>query len=111
METKPVCFEIGLKTGADWNSVKRDLEALAGDFTLDVFQCRRKGVILGSTSQETYERVFHAELKYVTKTIPNVNRGPYDVQEWNEITGAVVPENLRDRIDDIQLDRPIYLTD
>lgn len=113
MASKPVRFEVGLRKGDEGHSVKSDLERLADDLVVDVydFKNRKMQLVTGSTSQKTYEKIFRAELNYITRTIPNVNRGPYDVQEWTEIKPAVVPEHLKDRVVYIRLEQQIYLTD
>ncbi len=113
MTNEPVRFNVELNPSIDGNSVKKDLEQLATDLHVDVLGLRSLGrqLVTGSTSQETYEEVFGAKLEYVTKTIPHLNKGPYDVQEWQEIRPATVPETLRDRVAYIRLEQKFYLTD
>jgi len=113
MTQEPVEFRIRLKEGVDGNSIKSELEQLADDLTVTVHDLkgRKRQLVIGSTSKSTYERVFGAELDYITKTIPNVNKGPYDVQEWNEFKPAQVPEAFADKIEYIGLEQKTYLTD
>jgi hypothetical protein len=110
---EPVRFIVALKKGVDGHGVKPDLEALAADLSVQVHDLQRLRIqlVTGSTTQGTYESVFGAKLAYVTRTIPNLNRGPYKVQEWVEQVPAMVPASLQDRIESIRLDQKMYLTD
>ncbi len=110
---EPVLYEVDLKDGVDGHSVKGDLEALATDLQVHVHDLTslKMQMVTGQTSQATYESVFGAELRYVKREIPNLNRGPHDIQEWVELKPATVPASLQDRIESICLERRMYLTD
>ncbi len=111
--SEPVLYEVKLKPGINGHDVKNDLEALADDLTVNVKDLRSLKIQLvnGQTSQATYESIFGAELRYVTREIPNLNKGPRDIKEWVEVKPATVPASLQDRIEHIGLARMMYLTD
>ncbi len=110
---EPLLYEVKLKPGVDGHTIKSDLEALAADSEVHILdlKCSRMQFVNGKTSQETYESVFGAELRYVTREIPNLNKGPRDIKEWVEVKPATVPVSLQDRIEQIGLARMMYLTD
>ncbi len=111
--TEPVLYEVTLKPGVDGHNVESDLEALAADLKVHVLDLKslKMQMVNGQTSQATYESLFGAELRYVTREIPNLNHGPRDIQEWVEVKPATVPASLQDRIEHIGLNRMMYLTD
>ncbi len=111
--SEPVLYEVTLKAGIDGHNVKGDLEALATDLDVHVLDLRslKMQFVNGKTSQATYESLFGAELCYVKREIPNLNKGPHDIQEWVEVKPATVPASLQDRIEKIGLARMMYLTD
>lgn len=108
-----VRFMVDMKEGADANEIKTDLESRAKDLSIQVQNLKSLGLkyVFGRASQKTYENVFEAKVEYQTKTIPNINRGPYQVQEWVEVRDAKVPDNLKDKIEKIYLEPKFYLTD
>ncbi len=110
---EPVRYEVTLKDGINGHDVKPDLEALASDLQVHVSDLKRLQMqfVNGETSQATYESVFGAELRYVTRTISNLNKGPRDIKEWVEVKPATVPASLQDRIEHIGLAKMMYLTD
>ena len=110
---EPVLYEVKLKQGVDGHKVKNDLEALASDLNVHVLDLKsnKMQIVNGKTSQETYESLFGTELRYVTREIPNLNKGPRDIKEWVELKTATVPVSLQDRIEHIGLVRMMYLTD
>jgi len=110
---EPVLYEVDLKDGVDGHSIKSDLGALAADLQVHVLDLKslQMQLVNGQTSQATYESLFGAELRYVKREIPNLNRGPHDIQEWVEVKPATVPASLQDRIEHIGLARMMYLTD
>lgn len=78
---EPVLYEVDLKDGVDGHNIKADLEALATDLEVHVLDLTRSKMqfVNGKTSQATYESLFGAELRYVKREIPNLNRGPQDI--------------------------------
>ena len=110
---EPVLYEVTMKSGVNGHSVKGDLEALAADLQVNVHDFTRLQLqmVTGQTSQATYESLFAAELRYVTREIPNLNKGPRDIKEWVEVKPATVPASLQDRIEKIGLAQKMYLTD
>jgi len=109
-----VRFYINLQEGICAKEIKKDLESLAKDLTIyvtDLTPLLKAELVVGETNQKTYEQLFNAKLEYQTKTIPNLNRGPYKVKEWVEIESAQVPENLKQIIESIKLEKPTYFTD
>jgi hypothetical protein len=108
-----VRFRVELSDKAAGQKVKETLEEKAKDITIAVLDLKNINMQLvsGSTSQETYEKLFDAKLNYVTRTIPNLNRGPYQVQEWQEVKPASVPDYLKAYVSSISLEQRMYLTD
>ncbi len=110
---EPVLYEFKLKSGVNGHDLKSDLEALATDSEVHILDLKisKMQFVNGRTSQATYESLFGAELRYVTRTIPNLNKGPRDIKEWVEVKPATVPASLQDRIESIGLAQKMYLTD
>lgn len=108
-----VCFVVSLHERADAYAVKSSLERLADDISIDVLNLEslHRQYVSGITSQATYESVFGAQLDCVTKIIPNLNSGPYQVQEWVEKQPARVPQGMEQYISSIALEMKRYLTD
>ncbi len=52
---------------------------------------------------------FSAKLECIEKVIPNLNRGPYKVQEWQEVVPAQIPEQFRGKINYVKLDQQMRL--
>lgn len=110
---EPVLYDVTLKPSIDGHKVKSELEALADDLQVNILDLKniKRQYVNGKTSQATYESVFGAELRYVTRVIPNLNRGPREVGEWVEVKPAAVPPSLKDQIKSIGLAEMMYLTD
>ncbi len=107
---EPVKFIIGVNEDVDLQTVKSDLEKLAGDFKI-VDDLESLGILYGKTSQATYEKVFQAKLEYQTQTRKNINHGKFQSSEWVELQKAQIPQNFKDRINYVELERKIHLTD
>ncbi len=110
---EPVLFDVDIQKHTDPDFVKKELEKLSSNLEINVQRLRNLGMVMinGSTDQETYEKVFNAKLDYQKRTIPNLNKGPYDVWEWVETKPAEVPERLKNHIASIKLSVSLYLTD
>ena len=110
---EPVLFVVDAAPGANAQNIQQQLYALSDQILIDIQELKRVRItlIVGVTNQETYEKVFQAQLRYATRTIPNLNLGPRQVHEWEEIKPAVVPLQLQGKILRIYLDSGIYLTD
>ena len=106
---EPVNFVLMLKEDADAHRVKSKLEQIASDFSLtargDVY------MVVGTTNQATYERVFDAKLKYVQETVKNLNHGPSTRYVWREERKGQIPTSLAGEIDELYLDNGVVLTD
>lgn len=114
-----VRFYVSLQENADTKEIKKDLEQMAKDLSirvLELFAASKYQVVIGETSQKTYERLFNAKLEYrVTKqerqnlVLPNKRKTYYTVKEWVELEPAKVPESLKDKIKSIELEPKGYL--
>ncbi|MBI4919241.1 hypothetical protein HY837_04875 [archaeon] len=106
-------FTVDLKEGINGYDVKSDLEKLASDISIIVHDYKnlKMQLVNGTTSKETYEKVFKGEIEYQTKIINNINTGKREVQEWVELKPAQVPENLQDKVKRIYLSPTHWLTD
>ena len=110
---EPVFFDVEAKPDAQADDIKQILENLSDRLVIEVLIFRNFGItlIVGMTDQKTYERVFNAKLQYRTRTIPNLNKAPYQVQEWVEVKPAEVPVTLKGKVKAILLAESEYLTD
>ena len=108
---EPVRFVV--KQLGDAYSIKDKLEGMANDLSIHILDLKNLGIqyLIGTTSQGTYENLFNAELSYSSRTINNINRGPYQVNEWVEMKKAEVPKELQKDISDIYIEQKMYLTD
>ena len=108
-----VYFNVEAEPDANTDDIKQTLESLSNRLDIRVLTFRRIGKtrISGATNKKTYERVFEAKIRLGTRTIPNLNKGPYQIQEWVEVKPAKVPLALEGKIKAIRLAENVYLTD
>ena len=91
---EPVSFIVGFHEGTDASKVKTDLENLASDLTYK-YTSSRLSYMMCETSQQTYERVFNAKLKYLTYTVNKGMRQEQTVSNWSEEVRATVPASVQ----------------
>ncbi len=109
MTSEYVAFKIGIKKVEDAEIVKNRLEQFAQDLRIYYRKTVKSNSILyGTTSRETYEKTFGAELEEKTETDADFILGKLERKYWAEKTPAKIPEKLQDKIEYVKLDRPIY---
>ena len=109
MKKCPVYFNVKLPEHGKADDAKRGLEALSDDFIIFAFKSPSISYLAGETTQQAYESVFDAKLKYKTEII-NANVGrPQKLHYWAEVKKAVVPESLQDLIESISISKPVHV--
>lgn len=115
VQKEPVKFMVTLEKNVDGNEVKNSLEKLAEDISLNVQNLNNLHLIFlhGTTSKETYERVFNTELVYEKVSAgynPNKpDKEPSYVYTWRQIREAQIPNDLKAKIKYIEVNQPIFL--
>ncbi len=69
------------------------------------------GTLIVTTPKQEFEKLYQVSLYWNTKTVNNINTGPFQVSDWVMTGKPKVPKDLEDYVAGIQLDRKVYLTD
>ncbi len=114
-QSQPVQFTVFGNPNTDAQEILRELQKLSPALRCTVLTLKYIKLpcpyISCRTDQATYETVFAAKLRYGTKTIPDLNRGPRKVSDWVEDEPAKVPDTLKNLVKSIAITKKIHLTD
>jgi len=112
-ELEKVSFIINIEDDANMDEVIEELNKLSEDMAFNPRRFEGLGIqmLTGYADQNTYESVFDAKVEYRTWTYNNINTGPQTISDWVEIEKAKVPESLQEKVNRIDLNRKMYLTD
>ena len=104
-----VDFEVGLHEHAHKETyvkqIKKDLESLAKDITIYSYQRGEKYYVSGDASQQSYEFAFCTKLSYEPKPSSNPRKRLSPEYLWKELTAAVVPKVVSDKVEYVRLQK------
>lgn len=108
MGLEPVLFSVIVKKGKSVDDVINSLHQLAGNegssLKLSDTSLSIGPRIGGRTDQGTYEYLFGAQLSYKSGQIQNPGRPASQYNYWVEVTPAIVPPELEEKIESVKLE-------
>jgi hypothetical protein len=107
-ESNPfIDFMVYTKDGADSGAIVRDLMDLAS-VSIVMFDF---DFIMASACKDTLEYLFKTKIEKQKKVMNNINTGKQTYDVWVAVMPMIVPDVLNDRVREVELCAPLFLTD